>query len=150
MMIKGSSKRPQKDKNWQIKFSSLDTNIVEDNGNDSIAIFAIISIFLVERILVDDGSPIQVLMWKTFKQTGLDESELRPIRLIYDFSNQTIRAKGIITLSVTFGQGEHKIIVIANFLVVDQPSTYNAIIGRPLMKKMSMVMAISYLVYAVE
>ena len=28
---------------------------------------------------------------------------------------------------------------MADFLVVDQPSTYNAIIGRPLMKKMNMV-----------
>ena len=58
---------------------------------------------------------------------------------IYGFANQPIKAKGIIMLPVTLGQGEHTITVIADFLIVDQSSTYNAIISRPLMKKTSMV-----------
>ena len=105
MMIEGSFKKPPKDDNQQIKFSPFDTDIVEDNGNDLIAISVVISTFLVERILVDDGSVVEVLMWKAFKEMGLDESQLRPTRLIYDFSNPLIKAKGIIMLLIMLGHG---------------------------------------------
>ena len=47
---------------------------MEDNGNDSIMVSAIISTFLVQRILVDDGSVVDVLIWKAFKEMGLDKN----------------------------------------------------------------------------
>ena len=62
MTIEGSSKRTRKYDNWQIKFSPLHTDIVQDNGNDPIVVSAIINTFLVERILKDDGSVVKVLM----------------------------------------------------------------------------------------
>ena len=106
----------------------LDTDIVEDNGNDPIVVSTIINTFLVERKLIDNGSVVKVLMWKAFQKMGLDENQLKLVGLIYGFSNQPIKAKGVITLPVTIGQGEHTVIIMADFLVVDQPSTYNAII----------------------
>ena len=78
MTIERSSKRAKEDESWQIKFSPLDTNIVQDSGNDPIAISTIINTFLVERILIDDGSAVEVLMWKVFKEMGLEESQLKP------------------------------------------------------------------------
>ena len=119
---------------------------MEDNGNDPIAISAVINTFLVKKILVDDGSVVKVLIWKAFKEMGLDESQLKPTGPIYDFANQSIKAKGIIMLLVTLGKREHIVIVTPNFLVVNQPSTYNAIIDRPLMKKASMVITVYYLI----
>ena len=76
---------------------------------------------------------------------GLDESQLRLAGPIYRFANQAIRAKGIITLPITIGQREHIVTEMVDFLVVDQPSAYNAIIGRPLMKKTNMVSTVYYL-----
>ena len=73
---------------------------------------------------------------------GLEESQLKPSGPIYGFANQPIRPKRIITLPITIGQGEHTTMVMADFLVVDQPTAYNAIIGRPLMKKTNMVSAV--------
>ena len=63
-IAKTFKRRRQED--WQIKFSALDADIVEDSGNDSIAISALINNFLVERILVDDGNTVEVLMYETF------------------------------------------------------------------------------------
>ena len=91
LTIQGSSKRSQEDENQQIKFFLFDTNIVEDNGNDPIAISDVISIFLVERILVDDGSVVKILMWKAFEEMNLYKSLFRPIGLIYGFANQNER-----------------------------------------------------------
>ena len=93
----------------------------------------------MKKILIDDGRAVEVLMWKVFQEMGLDESQLRPLGPIYGFTNQPIRPKGVITLLITIGQKEHTVIVMVDFLVVDQPSAYNAIIGRPLMKKNNMV-----------
>ena len=60
------------------KVLPLDTDIAQDDGNDPIIVFAIINTFLVERILIDDGSAVEVLMWKAFQEMGLDESQLKP------------------------------------------------------------------------
>ena len=58
---------------------------------------------------------------------GLDESQFRPVRSIYESNHFTYHNRpGSVTEMV-------------NFLVVDQPSAYNAIIGQPLMKKTNMV-----------
>ena len=76
----------------------FDTDIVEDNGNDPITVSVIINTFLIERILIDDGSVVEVLIWKAFQEMSLDESQIRPAGPIYGFSNHSIRAKGVITL----------------------------------------------------
>ena len=54
----------------------MDADILEDSGNDLIAISAVINNFLVERIIVDDGSAVEILMYEAFKKMGLDESLL--------------------------------------------------------------------------
>ena len=41
-------------------------DIVKDNGNDLIAVSAIINTFLVKRILIDVENSVKVLMWKAF------------------------------------------------------------------------------------
>ena len=106
---------------------------MDDDGNDPIVIFAIINNFGVDRVLVDAGSAVQVLIYDAFKKMNLDESLLRPAGSIYDFANQSIKVKGLINLPINVVMKE------AQFLIVDQPSAYNAIIDRPLMKKISMV-----------
>ena len=70
-------------------------------------------------IIVDNGSAMEVLIWKAFKEMNLNESLLKPTGPIYDFMNQPIRAKGIITFPLTFGQGEHTVTMMADFLVID-------------------------------
>ena len=65
---------------------------MEDDGNDLIAVSAIISTFLIERILINDESVVEVLRWKAFKKMGLDENQLRSTGLIYGFANQPINS----------------------------------------------------------
>ena len=64
---------------------------------------------------------------------------------IYGFANQPIRVKGLINLPVTLGMGDNVVTMEAKFLIIDQPLAYNSIIGRLLMKKTSMVIAMYYL-----
>lgn len=127
---------------WSIQFSEADSDHVFDDGNDPIVISAKIANFEVKRILIDDGSAVEILSLKAFKAMGLKETNLRAAKLIYGFANQPIKVIGQITLPVKLGQGDNKLQVMAHFLVVDQSSAYNAIFGRPLMKLTQMITAV--------
>ena len=83
----GTTSKKTRQRDWQINFSDLDADIIEDNDNDPIAISAMINNFLVEKNLVDDGSAVEILMYEAFKKMGLNESLLRSTRLIYGFAN---------------------------------------------------------------
>lgn len=51
--------------------------------------------------------------------------------------------KGSINLPVIIGdEVDCRTLVVTKFLVVDQPSAFNAIFGRPIMKKAKMITAI--------
>lgn len=76
----------------------------------------------------------------------LEEKCLRPAKPIFGFANQPITVKGQVTLPVTLGQGKNQITVFVDFIVSDQPSVYNAIIGCSLMKKTKMVSVVYCLV----
>ena len=139
MAINASIKRLRCHGDWQINFSPYKENNIDDDGNNPINNSG------VDMILVDDGSVVEVLIYDIFKKMNLDESLLRPAGLIYDFANQPIKAKGLINLSITLGTRENMITKEVEFFIIDQPSVYNAIIDRPLMKKISMVIALYYL-----
>ena len=102
---------------------------------------AVIEDFLVERILVDSGNAVDVLHWDAFQKLGYKESTLRKTSPIYGFSNQPIQVKSAIVLMVILGDGQNTVKEKAEFVMVDQPSAYNAIFGRPLMRATKMVIA---------
>ena len=85
---------------------------------------------------------MEILQWDAFLRMGFAAGDLTPSPLIYGFANQPIPVKGTIMLPITMGDGEHTMNALVYFLIVDQPSAYNAIIDRPLMKKIKMVTAI--------
>ena len=53
---------------WQFNFLTNDFDILEDNDNDPIVISSIVNNLLVERILVDDGSVVEVLIFDAYKK----------------------------------------------------------------------------------
>ena len=91
----------------KINFFAHEINIVENNDNDPIVISFVINNFMVEIILVDDRSAIEILIFDPFKKMGLDENLLRPVGPIYAFTNQLIKVKGLINLPMTLHQGDN-------------------------------------------
>ncbi|KAK8508687.1 hypothetical protein V6N13_116198 [Hibiscus sabdariffa] len=73
------------------------------------------------------------------------ESKLKLASHVHGFSNQPIAVKGNIHLLVIMGDDDKNVTQMVNFLVIDRMSSYNAIIGRPLMRKAKMIMATYYL-----
>ncbi|XP_028068899.1 uncharacterized protein LOC114271482 [Camellia sinensis] len=92
--------------------------------------------FDVKRVLVDQGSAADILYYDLFRKLGLSEQHLTPAAApIVGFNSQSEWPLGIIVLPVVTGT---KMLQI-EFLVINTPSPYNAILGRPWIHQMEVV-----------
>ena len=63
---------------------------------------------------------------------GLKDNDLKPSpNPIYRFTGDSVVPVGVITLPLTVGEYPRESCVMADFLVIDQPSAFNAVLGRP-------------------
>jgi hypothetical protein len=83
---------------------------------------------MVNRILVDDGSAVNILPLKTMKELGIPMDELFPSHLmIQGFNQEGQNAIGKIRLAIHMEDMKFN----ALFLVIDVKTTYNMLLGRP-------------------
>ncbi|GAU47643.1 hypothetical protein TSUD_238620 [Trifolium subterraneum] len=89
--------------------------------------------FDVRRILIDQGSSCDIMYSGLFKVLQLTEENLVPYvgSDLQGFNGSTTKPWGYVDLIVTFGENKAMKSVKVKFLVVDCPSLYNCIIGRP-------------------
>ena len=88
--------------------------------------------FNIRRVLLDNGSSTNIIYLSAFQQLKVDQKRLRPFEsLLISFSGDKVYSRGIVTLMVTVGSYSLQVTNKHNFLVVDSPSSYNVIIGRP-------------------
>ena len=93
--------------------------------DDPLVIMLMIEGFNTKRILVDNGSSADIIYLSAFQQLKLNLGRLLP------FSGDRVYLKGIVTLMVIVGSYLQQLTRQLDFLVVDCPSLYNVIIGRP-------------------
>ena len=92
--------------------------------------------FNTKRILVDNGSSVDIIYLPAFQQLKLDPKRLRPFESpLVSFSGDRVYPRGIVTLTVTVGTQPRQLTHQLDFLVVDCPSSYNVIIGRPTLNR---------------
>ena len=88
--------------------------------------------FNTRRMLVDNGSSTDIIYMTANHQLRLDPKCLQPFKSpLVSFSGDRIYPKGIISLRVTTGTHPAQITKQVDFLIVDCPSSYNVILGRP-------------------
>ncbi|CAJ2646122.1 unnamed protein product [Trifolium pratense] len=88
--------------------------------------------FSVLRVVVNEGSSINILYLSAFLKMGLSESMLKPFKTFLKGTiGETVSVKGYIDLDTTFGKGGNTKIIKVRYLVVDSPSVYNVVIGLP-------------------
>ena len=77
---------------------------------------------------------------------NVEGAKTKPFKTpLYGFGGERIYAEGAIQLPVTFGVHPAKVTQMVDFLLVDQPSTYNAIIGRPTLNALRAVVSTYHL-----
>ncbi|GAV65603.1 hypothetical protein CFOL_v3_09118, partial [Cephalotus follicularis] len=115
-----------------ISFSEVDYEGVRLPHNDPVVVTLMVELFTMKRILTDSGSSADILYKHAFDQLRIPVDQLKPVKTpLVGFAGEIVHPLGSIDLSVVAGTAPRQTQVQMTFLVVDTPSPYNAIIGRP-------------------
>ncbi|CAL8992283.1 unnamed protein product [Prunus brigantina] len=128
---------------WEpITFSEEEEKGIIFPHSDPMIIRADISDFDVGRILIDIGSSVNVLFVDAFNSLGIDRQNLnKEITPLLSFSGDVVEPIGSIQLPLAIGSGQRRAFIYTHFLVVDCPTAYNAIIGKPALTRMKAILS---------
>ncbi|GFZ17391.1 hypothetical protein Acr_26g0006610 [Actinidia rufa] len=115
-----------------ITFNNDDLKGLHLPHDDALVVSAVIANFNVQRILIDNGSSADILFISAFEKMKIGLDKLHPFHTpLIGFGGNTMHPLGWINLPITLGTEPHQTTVWQDFIVVDCPSPYNAILGRP-------------------
>jgi hypothetical protein len=102
--------------------------------------------WVIEKILVDNGSSADILFFKTFEKMNLSQHMLhRPEYPLHGFGGKPIKPVGKVSLPVSFGDLDHARIETLAVDVVDIYHPYFVIFGRGFMNKFDTVIRQKFL-----
>lgn len=115
-----------------ITFSEEDAVPPISPHTDALVIQAIVANKEVHRVHIDQGSAVDVLYVNCFRQLGINFDSLQPTSMpLTGFTTEVVRPLGTITLAVTVGDSPKDKTLLSTFYVIDSPSPFNIILGRP-------------------
>ncbi|CAL1413156.1 unnamed protein product [Linum trigynum] len=118
----------------QICFNQEADEACQVPSEEALEIQGIIAGCKVKRMLVDTGSSMDVLFKSTFERMQLAPELVSPSdSVLIGFSGAPAHVIGRVRLPVTLGDGTHRVTHAVEFGIVDCPSPYNVILGRPLL-----------------
>nr|XP_009420911.1 PREDICTED: uncharacterized protein LOC104000553 [Musa acuminata subsp. malaccensis] len=133
-------KRPRPKLEPEISFGAEE--VERSHHDDALVISIQIANTRVRRVMVDTGSSANVLYLDAFKKLGLSTKDLSPMSsALTGFTGDSISPLGTTTLPVTIGEEPRTKTIMTTFMVVDLPSAYNAILGRPTLNKLKAVVS---------
>ncbi|XP_028127094.1 uncharacterized protein LOC114323635 [Camellia sinensis] len=110
-----------------ISFSTRDLERIQTPHNNALVVTLRVRDFDVKRILIDQGSSVEIMYYDAFKQLKLQDTDLAPATLpLVGFNSQSEWSMGKIILLVKAGSFVKQV----EFWILKVPSTYNLILGK--------------------
>jgi hypothetical protein len=117
-----------------ITFSQEDIKLVTFPHTDAMVIIEHISKWDVTRVLVDNGSQVEILFLSTFEQMGFDRKQMKEAsKPLYGFGRRKIEPICYVSLPISFDSLRNARTEYITFDVVEMNYPYNAIFERGLL-----------------
>ena len=128
--VQAVSKLPRLD--TSITFSDSYLEGCQHPYDDPLVIRAVVANKTVHRVLVDNGSSANIIFVSAFDKMDIGRERLEPASThLRGFSGEKVLPLGSIQLVLTLGDPPCQATTTARFLVVDAPSAYKMLLGRP-------------------
>jgi len=120
-----------------ITFTDADFQGMDHEQDDPMVIILEIKNFAVKKVLIDQGSLVDILYWATYQKLQLPTKAMIPYdEPIYGFSGEKLYTRGYIDLHTLFCEGHQTKTIPICYLVVDAHTSYNVLLGRPSLNKL--------------
>ena len=97
-----------------------------------LVIRAIVTNKTVHRVMIDNGSSVDIIFASAFDKMGIRRERLEPVSAhLLGFSGEKVLPRGSTQLVLTLGNPPCQATTAIKFLIVDAPSPYNMLLGRP-------------------
>jgi hypothetical protein len=99
------------------------------------------------KVLIDNGSSINIMYWDTMQKLGIKENMLEPSQTTFHdiVPKLSCAPMGKIRIDVMFGNWDNCRVENLKFEVVDLDSPYHALLGRPTLAKFMASTHVAYL-----
>ncbi|XP_075478782.1 uncharacterized protein LOC142519630 [Primulina tabacum] len=120
-----------------ISFGPKDFKGVHLPHNEALVIQVWVANYDIMRVFVDLGSSVNVIFKEALVQMDLQGYQLEKVETsLFGFAGHAVYPEGEIVMPLTLGTRELNKTVMTTFTVVDAPSSYNIILGRPVMNEL--------------
>ena len=120
----------------KITFSEDDEKGIHQPHDDALVITMTIAGFITRWVLIGNGSSVDIIYLPAYQQKKIDKKRLRPIDIpLVEFTGDKVKPSRVVSLMIEAGTYPKQVRASVEFLVVDYPSVYNVIIGRPTLNK---------------
>ena len=100
--------------------------------DDPLVIKVVVANKTIHRVLVDNGSSADIIFASAFNKMGIGREKLEPVNAyLRGFSGERMLPLGSIQLVLTLGDPPCQATTTVRFLIVDAPSAYSMLLGRP-------------------
>ena len=133
--IQPVSKLPRLD--TTITFLDSDMEGRQHPHDDPLVVKAVIANKIVHRVLVDNGSSADIIFSSAFNKMGIQREKLESVNAhLQGSSEERVMPLGSIQLVLTLEDPPCQATTTVIFFIVDAPSAYNILLGRPSLNAM--------------
>ena len=128
--IQAVSKLPRLD--TSITFSDSDLEGCQHPHYDPLVVRVVVANKTLHQVLIDNGNSADIIFVSAFDKIGIRREKLEPVNThLRGFSRENVLPLGSIQLVLTLGDPPCQATTTARFLIVDAPSAYNMLLGKP-------------------
>jgi len=129
-----------------ITFTDDDFQGLDHQQDNCMVITVEIENYAVKKVLVDQGSSVFILYWATYQKLQLPDTAMVPYdEPIYGFSGEKVFTRSYIDLHTIFRDNTQTKTILIRFLIVDAPTSYNVLLGRPSLNTFGVVVSTPHL-----